>query len=226
MDRSFLLFSSQLSSRFAVFAALSVMLFCSACGGVSTYQTARPIDPGTTEIGVVFEAASSSEADGVFFGTPQLHVRRGMIDEVDIGLKAGGFGIGADFNYMFIDTNALAVSISPSLVYSGNFVFGDDSGSPDELSGVGTVGAMSWTYFGSLLVDTFSTEYVTGTIGFKGGASSFGGDGEFETVPIFGGMASMKIFIDGVYLVPEFNWITVMADQNVSVRTFGLGLMF
>lgn len=219
---------------------------------VSEYHTARTIDEGDTEIGVMMEASGNAHSgwDGVHIDTPQLRVRQGATDEIDVGLRAGSYGIGADVNYMYFEKGGQdffsALSISPTLQYWGShFVersdnndavasmmgaeFGGDPQGGDPMAGE-QANPKLFTYYATLLGDIYHVhETLTVTGGFKAGgvAMSSGVEGEdVEHESFIGGSLGLKVFVDGVYLMPEFNLVRAFDEGRTRVWTGGLGLMF
>lgn len=207
------------------------LVVLSGCVSVSSYHTARPVEEGDTEIGVVLETAGSPDSEGVTMSSPRLNVRRGATEELDIGLRAGSFGFGADLNYMFLDTRWLAVSLSPAINYDGAYWFGgDDDGQSDGELDIGTTQQTLLTYYASLLADVASGERATLTLGIKGGAISQPGDEDAgvdsEHAPFFGFSSGVKINIDGVDLMPEVNTVYVASAPGQVFWTAGLGILF
>lgn len=198
------------------------------CISISSYHTARPIKPGDTEIGIVMEMAGVNEAEGIIMNSPQLNVRRGATNTLDVGLRAGGFGFGLDANYLFFDNSSIALSINPAINWDGRYIFGIDEPSPGNENG-GLIDSTSYTLlttYAALLADLGSMEYLAITLGLKGGlVSQLGEDASDSPTYFVGGSLGVKVFLDGIYLIPEVNLI-YLTDAEQMAWTAGMGLMF
>lgn len=237
--------------------AVVLAVACGAgCISVSEYHTARTIDDGDTEIGVVMEASGEARSghSGMYIDTPQLRVRQGASEEFDFGLRAGSYGLGADVNYMFYETREReffsALSFSPAIQYYGTHFIersDDDNGAMASMlaaeSGGGAVqggggGGMpgvdgdtrQFGYYGTFLVDFYEQpDRVTVTGGFKAGGvavSSGVEDGDTEHESFIGGSLALKLYVDGIYLMPEFNLVRGFDDARTRYWTGGVGILF
>lgn len=206
---------------FPTLAIVALLVLSTGCISVSSYHTARPIKTGTTEVGVAMELTGVVDGDGAFMTAPRLNVRRGASEHFDIGLTAGGFGFGMDFNYLLTDSGSFALSINPALNWDGFYSFGTGSAGdlgPDQYTLL--------TYYAALLADLGSSEAVAFTLGVKGGLVSQLGEGINDPHTAFlGGSAGVKVLVDGIYLLPELNLIYLL-DQDELAWTLGLGLHF
>ena len=106
----------------------AVMVFGIGCANLSSLQTARTLDPGTSRFTIgggyytspeLNEAASDAGvAEDLKLPYGELAYRRGVIDNLDIGAKLTLIGtMAVDGKYKLLDTGSLALATGLSLGY-------------------------------------------------------------------------------------------------------------
>ncbi|MFU8804945.1 MAG: hypothetical protein ACNA8W_14120 [Bradymonadaceae bacterium] len=214
-------------------AACLALLMGSGCLTTSSYHTARPVAPGTTEMGVAVEMQGSfaEEADGILVTHPRVNVRRGLIPHADLGLSAGSHGTGLDFNYMLVDLDIMAFSINPSVGLQWQGIYGRDDSGPFGTDTSTNTNQTIWTPMLGLLADFAPAEILTITFGIKPGFVRFtesqGGSSNSESYNFLATSLGARISFSDFHLFPEFNLIKVFDDDIEDMSwTFGMGLGF
>lgn len=197
-------------SRVAV--APGLLLLLSACPSLTTMHTARPIEPGRTQLGgsaVVFGTKGDGASSGILVA--ELHIRHGFSETFDFGVKVYPVGVQVDFNILVVDSESFAMSLDPS--FSG-------------IGGAGGIVLYAWL---PLLMDVVNNEAVTLTIGPKVGvmlgAALAGGSGAALAT---GAMAGLKIKITETFAVmPEADVYEVFGDgAKAVIWVGGIGVAF
>lgn len=197
---------------------LLCLLLGSGCLSTSSYHTARPVEEGVTEMGASLELAGSiGDGEGISVTHPEVHVRRGISELADFGLSGGYTGTRADFNYMIVDSEPLAMSINPSLRLNWQGFFGVDD--------VEAESTMTWTPMLGLLTDFAASEELTFTLGLKPGLLHQRIPDQSETIWFVAASIGARIDLDAVHFFPEVN-IVIVEDVDDFLWTFGVAVGF
>ena len=203
------------------------VVFClalvSGCMSTSSYHTARPIEEGTTEMGMALEmgGAIGEDADsGVLITHPRVVARRGLTENADLGFSGGNYSTGVDFNYMLVDAEPMTLSLNPSLTMTWEAYIGDRDGDDSSLILMPLLG---------LLVDIAPDERFTFTGGIKPGiyyqSTRTGQFSETDTSWLFAFSVGARIDLEAFFIFPEFNFIKVQ-DEDDLFWTFGVAFGF
>ncbi len=94
------------------------LLVLTACPSFTTMHTARPIEPGTNEIGINAVAIGilPEEGPGATLPNVEFQLRHGINENMDFGVKYSfPLTITADLNFAIINTGDFALSLDPQI---------------------------------------------------------------------------------------------------------------
>lgn len=121
-------------------AVWTLAALAAGCFSATSYQLADTVPKGGTDLGFGFSAftiptGSYTSADGEkstindddFSGTlpnplPDILMRFGLGDNIDIGFKLFFLGLQGDFKWRFVNTPAFSMAIAPGIYYSRPFI--------------------------------------------------------------------------------------------------------
>jgi hypothetical protein len=194
---------------------LTALILSTACTSLTTMHTAKPIVAGETEIGIIPHYYG---AEGVGIPNVEVQVRHGINENMDFGVKyTFPVSLTADFNIALVNTGSFALSLDPTI-------------SPMYISASDASTFILWAFV-PVLVDVFSTDWLTLTLGGKGGmvyATGSAGDIGVADGASFmvGGSAGAKfMFSESFGMMPEFNILTSL-DAGGLLYTIGVGILF
>jgi hypothetical protein len=208
-------------------ATITTAGLLNACVNMSTLQTARTLKPGQWEATVgggyyespdlneAVEEVADTEVDRIASAYTELTLRRGLTDNLDLGLKATLPGTGViDGKYQFVDSGGLAVAAGAGLGYLSL-----ESGTGDETS-ESTIFETHGTVYASYDVAPWFAIYAAPKyIGrFYGGESS----GTSHMVGATGGIKLGKRV--GLYL--ETSHMTALNADDFTAQQFNGSLFF
>jgi hypothetical protein len=186
-------------------------------------HTARPIAPGSNEIGITAMALGvvPDFGDGVVVPDLEIQLRHGINENSDFGIKyTAPLSLTADYNFAIINTGSFALSIDPTV-------------SPMYLSSGDSSAFWLWA-FAPVLIDVLGTESFVLTVNVKPGiiyASGTVGDSDFNvsssamTFLIGGGLGAKFKLGETFALMPEFN-VLFVPDTSGLFWTGALGFLF
>jgi hypothetical protein len=119
--------------------ALGFAFVSSACFSTTSYHTAETLDKGVGEVGfgwgaTQLESVSATEANGEVVeadlsGVPSLPniipdilIRYGVADDVEVGVKLFTVGVAADVKWRFVHTDNLSLAIAPTFQHARPFL--------------------------------------------------------------------------------------------------------
>lgn len=201
-----------------------LVVFSAGCVSTSSYHTARPIEEGTTEIGLAVEGGTAfrDPNSGIVVTRPRVMARRGLTSQSDFGFSGGPSGTSFDYNYMFVDASPFVLSINPTLYLNWEaFLPFDDRAAETGLVLVPIL---------ALLADLEASEKVTITLGLKPGlvreSGSSGGESSAVTSAIVAGSIGLRLETGAVAILPEVNLIYSLEERDNPLLTVGIGLTF
>ena len=190
-------------------------LAVTGCFSLSSYHTARSIEPGTTEIGLAMEVLGVPDEEGAFVTHPMLFARKGISEKMDIGIAAGHFGTNFDLNYMVVETDEFVLSVNPNLTVAMLTFL-----SVDGLDTAGSILTPGLYVLGDIPVaDTF-----TFTTGVKVARYMSNEEGFTESLLLLGGSLGARIQFSSFHLFPEVNLLTPAEFFGEFVWSLGLGI--
>lgn len=198
---------------------LAAASLLTACPSLTTLHTARPIEPGRTQVaGAVGVYGFDDPQGGGHIGLLEGEIRYGFDERLDGGLRITGFSMyQADLNAALILSDDFVLSVDPTI-----------STLP--------LGSFGITYLWlPVLADVINTEDLTLTLAFKTGKlfvasldpSNRIGVQASGTLIGFGAGLKIRIW-DRFALMPEFNIVSPRSSgvADDEIYTVSLGLIF
>lgn len=207
----------------SIFALLGLLVL-TACPSFTTMHTARPIEPGTNEIGINTVAIGIvPEGGGNAATVPNIEVqlRHGINENMDFGVKYSfPLTITADLNIALINTGDFALSLDPQI-------------SPIYFTLEGTTFFLMYAFL-PVIIDVVSTDTFVLSINVKGGLTygSISGSATSNdfaisgTSYLAGGGVGFKIILgENFALMPEANLLYTI-DGGGILWSGALGFLF
>lgn len=183
----------------------------SSCIFLNTFQSPVTLDKGATVLGGGVSGIGANE-DGGGFGLPEVQIKHGLSDRVEIGGRLAPGAIGADLKWQFLKGNRF------SMAFAGN------------------VGVASWQFSESL--DSHDTVFFSSSAAIIGGSEKFygglrtmtlGSDNNTEDANLtslgtgffLGGQLGKK----NLKFIPEIGFYH-NAKENGSFMSYGIALQY
>ncbi len=197
----------------------------SGCVSFTTMQTANTLAPGESEGGLNMVQTKVALADepvggveeSITYVVPEFTYRRGIVENLDLGIKFYPMAAEIDAKYQFIKAGGFVLSGDFGFAYSSI-----ESGSGDN-----TVKTTYLDLYPTVLITYNFSEFFSLTAGPKYIYRSIGGDAVSDSIAIPGVTLTAAIGPgaagNGFKFMPEVGYFTA---DGLSYTTLGIGLAF